>query len=46
MPFPRKLLADHEQVVFDLRPHWIALALPVTFTVLLGVATALLYNLP
>jgi uncharacterized membrane protein YdbT with pleckstrin-like domain len=23
MGFPRKLLADHEQIVFDLRPHWI-----------------------
>ena len=23
MAFPRKLLADHEQIVLDLRPHWI-----------------------
>ena len=46
MAFPRKLLADHEKIVFDLRPHWVALALPVLFTVLILVATVLLYNLP
>jgi uncharacterized membrane protein YdbT with pleckstrin-like domain len=46
MPFPRKLLAPHEEMVLDLRPHWIALFLPLLFTVLLGVATVLLYNLP
>lgn len=45
MAFPRKLLADHEDIVFDLRPHWMALVLPSLFTVLLGVATGLLYNL-
>jgi membrane protein YdbS with pleckstrin-like domain len=26
MPFPKHLLADHEKIVFDLKPHWIALA--------------------
>ncbi len=34
-PFPRKLLADHETVVFDLKPHWVALAGPVLWTVAL-----------
>jgi len=24
MAFPRKLLADHEKMVFELRPHWIS----------------------
>jgi uncharacterized membrane protein YdbT with pleckstrin-like domain len=33
-PFPRKLLADHEKIVFDLKPHWIALAAPVAWTAL------------
>ena len=33
MPFPRELLADHEDVVFDLRPHWLALAVPLFWTV-------------
>lgn len=27
-PFPRKLLADHEKIVFDLKPHWVALVVP------------------
>lgn len=30
MPFPRKLLNDHEDVVLDLRPHWWFMAKPVT----------------
>ena len=25
MPFPRRLLLDNEQLVFDLKPHWIAI---------------------
>ncbi len=28
MAFPRRLLADHEQLVLDMRPHWIALVWP------------------
>jgi uncharacterized membrane protein YdbT with pleckstrin-like domain len=35
MAFPRRLLADHEELVLDLRPHWIALVLPVLATALL-----------
>jgi membrane protein YdbS with pleckstrin-like domain len=28
MPFPKRLLVPGEELVLDLRPHWIALALP------------------
>jgi uncharacterized membrane protein YdbT with pleckstrin-like domain len=44
MPFPRDLLADHEKVVFDIKPHWIALASPVLVTVGLLVLWAVGYN--
>jgi uncharacterized membrane protein YdbT with pleckstrin-like domain len=37
-PFPRKLLADHEKIVFDLKPHWVALAKPVLWTILIVAA--------
>lgn len=33
-PFPRKLLADHEKIVFDLKPHWVALLAPVLWIIL------------
>lgn len=33
MKFPPKLLAEHEEVVFDLRPHWVALVAPALWTV-------------
>lgn len=29
MPFPRKLLNEDEQVVIDVRPHWIVMAWPL-----------------
>ncbi|MBA2725756.1 MAG: PH domain-containing protein [Actinobacteria bacterium] len=32
MPFPQKLLADHERIVFDLKPHWVALIPMVLWT--------------
>lgn len=32
MPFPRRLLVPGEELVVDLRPHWIALALPTIAT--------------
>lgn len=41
MGFPTKLLADNEEVVMELRPHWITLAGPVLWTVLLLVASAI-----
>ncbi|HSJ51962.1 MAG TPA: PH domain-containing protein [Actinomycetota bacterium] len=34
MVFPRRLLIDGEELVLDLRPHWIALVLPVVVTAL------------
>lgn len=33
MHFPKELLADHEKVVFELRPHWLALVGPVFWSV-------------
>lgn len=33
MAFPRKLLAEHEKLVFDLRPHWLALLPAVLSTI-------------
>jgi uncharacterized membrane protein YdbT with pleckstrin-like domain len=43
MGFPRDLLADHERVVFELRPHWMALVPSVLWTLALGVALFLGY---
>jgi len=36
-PFPQKLLADHERIVFDLKPHWVALVPMVAWTLLFTV---------
>src|SRR5687767_13899206 len=33
MGFPPSLLADHEKLVFDLRPHWLAMFSPGLWTV-------------
>jgi uncharacterized membrane protein YdbT with pleckstrin-like domain len=41
--FPRRLLADHEEMVLDLRPHWIALVLPTITAILLVAAEVLLF---
>jgi uncharacterized membrane protein YdbT with pleckstrin-like domain len=41
MPFPTRLLADHERLVLDIRPHWIALVLPVVAIALILVAEIL-----
>jgi uncharacterized membrane protein YdbT with pleckstrin-like domain len=35
--FPRRLLAEHETLVFDLKPHWIALAPSAMWTLLIAV---------
>jgi uncharacterized membrane protein YdbT with pleckstrin-like domain len=43
MGFPRRLLADHERLVLDIRPHWIALVLPVLATVLLIAVETILF---
>jgi len=41
MGFPKQLLADHERIVIETRPHWVALALPALWTVLALVAIIL-----
>jgi uncharacterized membrane protein YdbT with pleckstrin-like domain len=43
MAFPRRLLADGEQLVLDLRPHWIALVPPVAVTVLIVAAVVAIF---
>ena len=35
MAFPKKLLTSDEELVLDLRPHWIALVPPIFVTILL-----------
>ena len=47
MPFPRRLLADDEQIVLDLHPHWKQLLLPsLLLPVVVGVSTYLLFVIP
>jgi uncharacterized membrane protein YdbT with pleckstrin-like domain len=41
VPFPRKLLIENEQLVLELRPHWIALVMPAIVTILVVVAWSL-----
>lgn len=41
MPFPRKLLNDHETVAVDLHPHWWFFAKPVTALVLSIIASVI-----
>ena len=45
MPFPRKLLVPNEELVLELRPHWIALVMPaiVTILVVVGYGLAISY---
>jgi uncharacterized membrane protein YdbT with pleckstrin-like domain len=45
MTFPRRLLTEGEELVLDLRPHWIALVWPLTEIALdvAGVALILVY---
>jgi uncharacterized membrane protein YdbT with pleckstrin-like domain len=43
MGFPKRLLAEHEKLVLDLRPHWIALVGPGLVLVLAIVAEILLF---
>ena len=44
MGFPRALLADHEKIIFELRPHWIALLPSVLWTFAAGIALFLGYE--
>lgn len=34
MGFPKDLLADHEKIVFDLKPHWVAVVPSVLWTLI------------
>ena len=45
MPFPRKLLVPNEELVLEMRPHWIALVMPaiVTIVIVVGYAFAVSY---
>jgi uncharacterized membrane protein YdbT with pleckstrin-like domain len=45
MPFPRKLLIENEELILELRPHWIALVWPaiVTIAVVVGYGFVLGY---
>jgi uncharacterized membrane protein YdbT with pleckstrin-like domain len=45
MPFPRRLLIENEELVLELRPHWIAIVVPaiVTILVVAGWILALTY---
>ena len=45
MAFPRRLLIEDEELILDLRPHWIALVGPIAVTVLvvIGWIVALIY---
>lgn len=45
MAFPRRLLADHEELILDLRPHWVALVWPIAqvVVILIGALLALRY---
>src|SRR3989442_3279307 len=44
MAFPRRLLTEGEEIVLDLRPHWIALAGRVSWTILIWTAAGLAIN--
>ena len=36
MAFPKNLLADHEKLIFDLKPHWVAM-IPALLWLLVGI---------
>ncbi len=38
MAFPRALLADHERIVFELRPHWVAVVPSLLWAALIALA--------
>ena len=47
MAFPQRLLADDEEVVLDLHPHWKRLLLPsLLLPVVVGLATYLVFLVP
>jgi uncharacterized membrane protein YdbT with pleckstrin-like domain len=44
MAFPRRLLVEGEELILDLRPHWIALVMPVLATVATLAVMIVLYE--
>jgi uncharacterized membrane protein YdbT with pleckstrin-like domain len=44
MAFPKELLADHETIVFDLKPHFVALLPSFFWTIVAGAAILLGYT--
>jgi uncharacterized membrane protein YdbT with pleckstrin-like domain len=44
MAFPRRLLVEGEELVLDLRPHWIALVMPTVATIAAFVVMLILYR--
>jgi uncharacterized membrane protein YdbT with pleckstrin-like domain len=45
MAFPTRLLVDGEELILDLRPHWIALVLPAIGTIATLAVMLILYDL-
>lgn len=43
MPFPKRLLTEGEEIILDLRPHWIALLKPVLWTIAIGSVAGFLW---
>jgi uncharacterized membrane protein YdbT with pleckstrin-like domain len=43
VPFPTRLLTEGEEVLLDLRPHWIALLKPVLWTIVIAVVTGIVW---
>lgn len=43
MPFPTRLLTEGEEVVLDLRPHWIALLKPLLWTIVIAAVTGIVW---
>jgi uncharacterized membrane protein YdbT with pleckstrin-like domain len=44
MPFPRRLLIEGEDLILDLRPHPVALAMPALYAIVITVAAGFLAN--
>jgi uncharacterized membrane protein YdbT with pleckstrin-like domain len=43
VPFPTRLLTEGEDVILDLRPHWIALLKPVMWTIVIAVVAGIVW---
>lgn len=44
MAFPTRLLVDGEELILDLRPHWIALVMPTVVAIATVVVMSILYE--